>query len=200
MRRPMRPTRRLGDLGLLSPADIQVYAANAGFSGQDLATAVAIALAESFPSGNPNSYNPETKAAGGTPPGQGSYGLWQIYLKKHPEFAGANLYDPQINANAAFSIYSRRGGFSDWSTYTSGAYQSYLSTVPDFSNAGFASTNPAPRPLTIDANTGAPIDDSTPTPLLTPAQANLLSAASSNPLYAAVALGVGAAILWDVLS
>jgi len=186
----MRPTRRLGDLGLLSPADIQVYAANAGFSGQDLATAVAIALAESFPSGNPNSYNPETKAAGGTPQGQGSYGLWQIYLKKHPEFAGANLYDPQTNANAAYSIYSRRGGFSDWSTYTSGDYAQYLPSIPPASSV----------PLTLDASTGQPIDDSTPTPLLTPAQANLLSAASSNPLYAAVALGVGAAILWDVLS
>lgn len=191
MRRPMRAIRRgLGDIGLLSAADIATYAANAGFSGQDLATAVAIALAESLPSGNPNSYNPETKAAGGTPQGQGSYGLWQIYLKKHPEFAGQNLFDPQTNANAAYSIYSRRGGFSDWSTYNSGVYAQYLPSVPP----------PTQAPLTLDASTGQPIEDSTPTPLLTPAQASFLSSASSNPLLGAVAVGIGAALLWDALS
>lgn len=192
MRRVFRPTRRhLGDVGLLSPADIQTFAANAGFSGPDLATAVAIALAESFPSGNPNSYNPETKAAGGTPQGQGSYGLWQIYLKKHPEFAGSNLYDPQTNANAAYSIYSRRGGFSDWSTFTGGQYTAHLSSVP----------SATPAPLTIDASTGAPIDDATPTPLFTPAQASMLAnPPSTDVIVGAVALGLGALLLREVLS
>jgi len=41
----------------LGAADILNYASAAGFAGGDLATAVAIALAES--SGNPNAYNPE---------------------------------------------------------------------------------------------------------------------------------------------
>jgi hypothetical protein len=103
----------------LSAAQIQAYAAAAGFSGADLATAVAIALAESYPSGNPNSYNPE-----------GSYGLWQIYVPMHPEYAGANLYDPQTNANAAFDIYSKAHGFTPWSTFNSGSYQKYLASVP----------------------------------------------------------------------
>jgi len=107
---------------ILTPAQISYYAQRAGFTGQDLVTAVAIALAES--SGNPNTYNPETAA--GTPQGQGSYGLWQIYLTAHPEYAGVNLYDPQTNANAAFAIYSAAGGFSPWSTYNSGEYQAYL--------------------------------------------------------------------------
>jgi hypothetical protein len=106
----------------LTPAQISYYAQNAGFTGQDLITAVAIALAES--SGNLNNYNPETAA--GAPQGQGSYGLWQIYLYKHPEDAGVNLYDPQTNANAAFAIYSAAGGFSPWTTFGSGAYQAYL--------------------------------------------------------------------------
>lgn len=107
---------------ILTPAQISYYAQNAGFTGQDLLTAVAIALAES--SGNANVYNRETAA--GAPQGQGSYGLWQIYLYKHPEDAGLNLYDPQINANAAFAIYSAAGGFTPWTTYNSGAYQAYL--------------------------------------------------------------------------
>ena len=109
-----------GGLGLssniLTAAQINYYAQTAGFSGSDLATAVAIALAES--SGNAAIYNPETQA--GAPAGKGSYGLWQIYLNKHPEFAGVNLYDPQTNANAAYSIYSAAGGFSPWTTYKSG--------------------------------------------------------------------------------
>lgn len=121
------------------------YAAAAGFAGGDLSTAVAIALAES--SGNPNAYNPETKAAGGTPAGKGSYGLWQIYLRDHPEFSGADLYDPQTNAMAAYSLYVRAGGFRDWATYTAGTYQKYLSSVP----------------LTLDAATGLPVENTTDT-------------------------------------
>lgn len=190
MRRAYRPMRRhLGDVGLLSAADIATFAANAGFSGPDLATAVAIALAESFPSGNPNSYNPETQA--GAPQGKGSFGLWQIYLNKHPEFAGWNLFDPQQNANAAYSIYSRRGGFSDWSTYNSGAYQNFLSAVT------------TPAPLTIDASTGLPIDDSTPTPQLTAAQASVFPSAPKFPtgILGLAAAGIGLyLVLEDVLS
>lgn len=112
--------------GNLSASQIATYAQNAGFSGVDLVTAVAIALAES--GGNPQAYNPETKA--GAAPGQGSYGLWQIYLTAHPEDAGSNLYDPQTNANEAYAIYAAAGGsFRAWSTFLSNAYQSFVSTV-----------------------------------------------------------------------
>lgn len=116
----------------LPSGDVIASAAQqAGFQGDDLVTAVAIALAES--GGNPNAYNPETAA--GTPEGQGSYGLWQIYLKAHPEFAATDLYDPDLNAEAAFSIYNAAGGFSPWSTYNSGAYQSYLENAAQRVNA-----------------------------------------------------------------
>lgn len=90
----------------LSAAQIAQYAANAGFSGQDIATATAIALAES--SGNPGAVGDN-----GT-----SIGLWQIHYTVHPEFDSNSLKDPQYNANAAFSIFSRRGSFADWSTFT----------------------------------------------------------------------------------
>lgn len=155
----------LGDAGTLSPAEIQAVAANAGFSGADLATAVAIALAESQPPGNPNSYNQELRA--GAPQGKGSYGLWQIFLFKHPEFAGWNLYDPQTNANAAFALYQQAGGFSPWATYNSGAYRGFLPMAAgagSSSSTAPVSTGASPPPLTIDASTGLPIDDFTPTP------------------------------------
>src|SRR5271157_3920957 len=151
----------------LSPAQIAQYAAAAGFTGSDLLTAVDIALAES--GGNPAAYNPETAA--GTPQGQGSYGLWQVYLKMHPEFAGVNLADPQTNANAAYSIYAIAGGFHPWSTYTSGEYGLYESPAVLAAVAAYGGP-PAPAllqaaPLTLDATTGQPV--------------------TATPLYAAVA-------------
>jgi hypothetical protein len=190
MRRPMRPARsvRLGDLQDAASSIAQVAAA-AGFSGPDLATAVAIALAES--GGNPNAVGDRTLAPNRGP----SIGLWQINIGRNanPQFANWNLTDPQTNANAAFAIYSAIGGFGTtrgWTTYTSGDYAKFLSAVP-------AAITPAP--LTIDASTGAPIDDSTPTP---PLQASVIP---SSPLPTAL-LGVAAAaiagyvILEDVLS
>lgn len=95
-----------GQTGNLSASDIARYASNAGFVGDDLVTAVAIALAES--SGNPGAVGDS-----GT-----SYGLWQIHYTVHPEFDKSRLFDPQYNAEAAFQLYSNRGGdFTDWSTY-----------------------------------------------------------------------------------
>lgn len=148
---------------ILSASQIAQVAAAAGFSGPDLVTAVAVALAESNPPGNTASYNPETQA--GAPQGQGSYGLWQIFLAAHPEFAGEDLTDPQTNANAAYSIYAVAGNnFTPWSTYNSGKFRSYLATAA-------AAVAPA-VPLTLDAATGMPVSDAgpTPPPLLTPAE------------------------------
>ena len=104
-------------------SDIATVAQNAGFSGQDLVTAVAVAMAES--SGNPD-------ALGDIGIGQGSFGLWQISSKYHPEFGPdfTTLYDPQTNANAAFQVYQAAGNsFSSWSTFKSGSYQSFRSSV-----------------------------------------------------------------------
>lgn len=180
----MHRRRRLGALGALSPDQIQAVAANAGFTGDDMATAVAIALAESR--GNSSAYNPELTARGGTPPGKGSVGLWQIYLKMHPEFSGLDLTDPQTNANAAYSIYSAAGGFTPWATYTGGQYRAFLQ--PAMAIPGAA---PAPV-LTLDASTGLPLDDSTPTPVL---QAN-----AAPPIMGLTLAGFGALLLYEILS
>jgi Lysozyme like domain len=160
---------------ILTPAQIAYYAQTAGFDGDDLNIAVAIALAES--SGNPNVYNPETAAAGGTPAGQGSYGLWQIYLKDHPEYAGDNLYDPQTNANDAYELYSEAGGFSPWATYNSGAYQAYM---------GAAVAAPAP-PSPVISVPGLPAT----APTGTTEDASLVPAGMSTNTF----LWIGAAIV-----
>ena len=102
---------------LLSASDLLGIAAAAGFSGPDLATAAAIALAES--SGNPQAVNPE-----------GSYGLWQIYVKDHPEFSSMDLFQPDANAAAAYTVYQQAGySFRPWSTFKSGKYLQFMGTV-----------------------------------------------------------------------
>lgn len=114
--------------GNLSAVQIAQVASDAGFTGYDLNVAVAVALAES--GGNTEAYNPEVAA--GTPAGQGSYGLWQIYAKVHPEFNSWNLFDPSANAAAAFSVYIGAGQtFLPWSTFKNGRYQAFLQSASD---------------------------------------------------------------------
>jgi len=117
----------------LTAQQIASYASAAGFAGQDLVTAVAIALAESVPSGNPNSHG-DTNLGSGT----GSFGLWQIYSDAHPEYGPdfTRLYDPQTNADAAFAIYQAAGNsFRPWSTFTSGKYTAYVDVATQGVNA-----------------------------------------------------------------
>lgn len=110
-------------MALLTPAQISQYAQGAGFRGQGLNTAIAVALAES--GGNTLAYNPETAA--GTPVGSGSRGLWQIYGKAHPQYNSDAAYEPTNNARAAFAISGSGTNFQPWSTYTNGDYRKYLS-------------------------------------------------------------------------
>ncbi len=117
-----------GIVGNMNASDIAVYAQNAGFSGADLATAVAVALAES--SGNPTAVGDLNITPGG------SVGLWQINLKYHPDLAQQDLTDPQVNANAAYSVYQDAGNsFQPWSTFKTGAYMSYIDQVNQAVNA-----------------------------------------------------------------
>jgi hypothetical protein len=112
----------------LSASQIAIYAANAGFSGSALQTAVAIALAES--GGNPTVIGDTNITPGG------SVGLMQINLAAHPQYSAADLLDPQANMDAAFQIYQQAGGFTPWTTYNTGAYAAQLpstSLVPQSS-------------------------------------------------------------------
>lgn len=114
----------LGGSMRLTPSQIAQYASDAGFEGDDLTTAVAIAMAESnVPATNPATGNTEAIGDSGD-----SIGLWQIDTRFHPEFDRNKLTDPQYNAEAAFDIYTKaRGSFQPWSTYNSGKYFAFLS-------------------------------------------------------------------------
>ncbi|MFD1151198.1 type VII secretion target [Saccharothrix hoggarensis] len=109
----------------LSPEQIARHAHDAGFRGQDLTIAVAVALAES--GGDPRAHN-------ATPP-DNSYGLWQVNMlgslgpARLREFgldSNRELFDPAVNARAANRISGDGRSWTPWTTYTSGAYKRHL--------------------------------------------------------------------------
>lgn len=106
----------------LTRSEIAGFAAQAGFSGEALDIAVAIALAES--GGDPDVLGDLSLGI--------SVGLWQINLHWHPEYTQAMLLNPQTNANAAFKIYiDAHRRFTPWSTFKTFAYRSHLPpTIP----------------------------------------------------------------------
>jgi hypothetical protein len=112
-------------MSTLSAREIARYAHDAGFRGPDLATAVAVALAES---------GGRTRAHNDTPPDD-SYGLWQINMlgalgrERRDQFdlaADRDLFDPAANARAAFAISGEGTSFRPWTAFTSGGYERYL--------------------------------------------------------------------------
>jgi hypothetical protein len=114
-------------MAALTRSQVSEYASRAGFTGDDLNIAVAIAKAES--GWNPQSHNSK--------PPDDSYGLWQINMlgsmgpERRKQFGitkNTDLYDPQTNANAARTVYKNAGNkFTPWTTYTSEKYKSFLS-------------------------------------------------------------------------
>lgn len=112
-------------MSTLSPERIARHAHDAGFRGQDLTIAVAVALAES--GGDPRAHN-------ATPPDD-SYGLWQINMlgalgpERRREYglkSNAELFDPAENAKAANKISGDGRSWTPWSTYTNGEYKRHL--------------------------------------------------------------------------
>lgn len=107
-------------------SDVVQVARAAGFSGEDLAIAVAIAYAES--GGNPNAVGDQALAPSNGP----SIGLWQINIgtRANPGYASWNLTDPLTNAQVAYTLYQQGGGsFRPWSTFDprNGSTPRYLS-------------------------------------------------------------------------
>lgn len=120
------------------PHDIAKVANAAGFSGEALLTAVAVALAES--GGNERKRNPVAP--------DDSYGLWQINMRgakgpaRRAQFNlknDAELFDPATNARAAFAISNGGANWNPWTTYTSGAYKKHLgAAITGMTEAGLA--------------------------------------------------------------
>jgi hypothetical protein len=117
----------------LSRDQIAALAQHAGFTGDNVNIAVAVALAES--GGNPNSHN-------STPPDD-SYGLWQINMlgslgparrKQFGISSNSQLFDPATNAKAAHMIW-QGSGWNAWTTYTKETYKQFLGKGGSLGNA-----------------------------------------------------------------
>jgi len=109
----------------LSPEQIAQHARAAGFEGEGLTIAIAVALAES--GGDPRAHNAR--------PPDDSYGLWQINMlggmgperrRQYGLDSNRELFDPRVNAKVANSLSKDGKSWTPWSTYTNGAYRKYL--------------------------------------------------------------------------
>lgn len=88
---------------ILTNSQVATYLYNAGFKGIALQSALKICACES--GFNTNAHNTS---------GEDSRGLMQINLDAHPEYSNLNLFDPQVNCNCAFEIFTESGNFSAW--------------------------------------------------------------------------------------
>ncbi|MGH4018854.1 MAG: hypothetical protein ACRDT0_06350 [Pseudonocardiaceae bacterium] len=102
-------------MGTLSTAEIATVAHRAGFRGEDLQIAIAVALAES-------GRRPGVNAAGA----EDSRGLWQINSVHFGRFDADRLYEPGYNARAARAVWRDAGGFGPWTTYRNGDHRPFL--------------------------------------------------------------------------
>lgn len=124
----------------------------AGFTGNGLRMALAIAMAESR--GSSSAFNGDAST------GDQSYGLFQINMlgamgperrKQYGLSSNDDLFDALTNAKVAYAMSNGGTNWSPWSTYKSGAYKQYLGNsgsidVGTTSTSGGGVTTPAVTP------------------------------------------------------
>jgi len=107
--------------GALSAEQVAKYAYAAGFRGQDINIAVAVARAES-------GWRPTATLLNTN--GSTDHGLFQINSIHAAILAEGNWADPADNAKMAFKVWTQAGGkWSPWVTYWRGTYKQYLTDV-----------------------------------------------------------------------
>lgn len=133
----------------LTAAEIAQVARNAGFGKDEstLATAVAVALAES--SGRTSAVSPTGCC----------HGLWQINVEVHP-YTKTQMQDPAQNAAAAWKISNGGTNWKPWSAYTNKSYLLYMSSArkasrAPTSNDGTTTPQQSGGDVLIDELTGA---------------------------------------------
>jgi len=116
-------------------------------------TMAAIAIAESggcrFALAGPTDIRPVKSCAYRHTTSENSIGLWQINAMAHPQYDTQALFNATYNAGAAVAVLGH-GSPTPWSTYTNGAYKSYL---PGTGLTGLP-VGGAERPFPRDVQTG----------------------------------------------
>jgi hypothetical protein len=137
----------------LSPAEVARYALEAGFRGQNAATAVAVSQAENR-SGSTTAVNHNSN-------GTVDVGLWQINSSNASPDA---MTDPAANAAEAFRLASSGRGWGNWTTYRN---KSYLLFLP-IAEAAVLAAQAAHPGLGLKVGATTPLDQSTLVPGATP--------------------------------
>jgi hypothetical protein len=97
----------------------------AGFPEHSIPIAVAVAICES-------GLDPENRCLNCFPGIlEDSRGLWQINVRVHPEFDIPTIFDPLVNAGAAFTISSSGTDWTPWTTFRNDCYKQHLAAVTD---------------------------------------------------------------------
>lgn len=123
-------------MAVIPDIKIAEVAQRAGFKGNDLTIAVAVALAES--GGDTTAVNPA---------GLKDHGLWQINGVHKTLLASGDWRDPYANARMAKAVWDGQG-WRGWTVYKSGAYFAYMPRARKVTNNGkgvvFTATNDNP--------------------------------------------------------
>jgi hypothetical protein len=105
---------------ILTDAQIAAVCRGAGFTGEGLTIAVAVALAESGGKADATNYNAWNDST--------DRGLFQINDKAWPLLVPTDVeaFDPAKNAAAAFIISHSGTAWGDWATFNAGTYLQYM--------------------------------------------------------------------------
>src|SRR3954453_15347112 len=133
-------------MAVLSAVEIYRYARMAGFSPDQAVTMTAVALAESR--GETGAHNPH---------GEDSRGLWQINAAAHGNLAGQDLYDPLVNAKAAYQVSQGGKDISPWTTTHRGTNAPYIAYRAEAEAAAHAAGDNATGVWTGPAGYGNPL-------------------------------------------
>jgi Lysozyme like domain len=98
----------------LTIQQLRDLARRSGFPLESIDVAAAVAMAES--GGHPDALGDFGR----------SFGLWQIHTPAHPQYRGADLFDPDYNARAAFAISKGGTDWSPWTTFRNGEFRRFL--------------------------------------------------------------------------
>ncbi len=130
-------TRVLAEV--LPVAQVAQIAYNAGFRGDGLVNAIAIAWAES-------SFRTDAVLVDAN--GSRDRGLWQINNAAHPTVTDTCAFNPVCAANAAYTISNSGTNWHPWTTLNGSQYNSYLPTA----RAAAADVSGAAIDLYVDGN------------------------------------------------
>jgi hypothetical protein len=126
----------------LTAQQIAGYAKAAGFPDNELATATAVALAES---------GGETTATNRNTNGSVDYGLWQINTVHGSLLSQGDKFNPADNAKMAYTVWNGAGRkWSPWSAYNNQRYRTFLP------QASLAAAAPTATPASVDVPNPTP--------------------------------------------